>query len=237
MKTFIKRLTRVLGWMFILLLLPANIFAQGAGLRIVPPKFELFGNPGDVITETLRVKNVSPIPLALAVLIEDFSSTGEQGNVVLEEGESDEAYSLKKWIELESDNIVIQPDEEIVYPFTITVPSDADPGGHYASILFQIGGDEQIPGTASVQHRIGSLVLLRVSGNVVEDAEIETFKAPSYSQKGPIEFELRVQNNGTTHIRPAGTIVITNLFGKKIDEIPLNGQNVFPGSVRKMTTE
>ncbi len=217
---------------------PKQLYAQDTStLTIVPPKFELFANPGDVITETIRVRNDSPTPQSYGILIEDFSSAGEEGRVVLEEGENDSQFSLKKWIEPSSKNLTIQPAEEVVFPFTIAIPKDAEPGGHYASILFQIGGGgEANEGVTSVQHRVGSLILLRISGNVVEEAQIETFQAPVYSKSGPVIFNLRIKNNGTTHIRPNGTIVITNVFGKKVDELPLNGLNVFPGAIRKMET-
>lgn len=215
-----------------------GVHAQdAAGLTIIPPRFEIFANPGETETQLIRVRNDSPQPLNLSVLVEDFSSAGEEGGVVLEEGESDTAYSLRRWIELSSENIVLQPGEEQAYPFTIRVPRDADPGGHYASILFQIGSGEAEPGVASVQHRVGSLVLLRVSGDVVEDAEIASFSVPKYSRTTPVTFDLRVQNNGTTHIQPEGTIVITNMFRQKVDEIPLNSANVFPGAIRRMQTE
>lgn len=214
------------------------VYAQGsAGITIIPPKFELFANPGDIVTETIRVKNESPDPMVFGILVEDFSSAGEEGSVVLEEGESDSSYSLKSWIEPSANNLTLQPNEEQVFPFTITIPRDAEPGGHYASILFQIGEGQAEAGVTSVQHRVGSLVLLRISGNVVEDANIETFDAPVYSTSAPVVFNLRVKNDGTTHIRPSGTIIITNLFGQKVDEIPLNSANVFPGAIRKMETE
>lgn len=218
---------------------PGIVRAQStAGITVIPPKFELFANPGDVVTETIRVRNDSDIPQTFGVVVEDFSATGEEGKVVLEEDQQEaDNYSLKSWVEPSSQNVFIQPNQEATFPFTIAVPKDAEPGGHYASILFQLGTGEPIPGAASVQNRIGTLVLLRVSGNVVEKAEIESFSAPVYSQKGPLTFDLRVKNDGTTHIRPAGTIVITNMFGQKVDEIPLNGANVFPGAVRKMDTD
>jgi len=207
-------------------------------ISIIPPKFELFANPGDIITETIRIRNDSETPQTYGVLVEDFSSSGEEGKVVLEEGQEDTVYSLRKWIELSSTNLLIQPGEETIFPFTISVPKSAEPGGHYASILFQIGGADVNPDqtVTSVQHRVGSLVLLRVSGNVVEQASIESFQAPAYSRQGPVDLSLRIKNEGTTHVRPSGTIIITNMFGKKVDEIPLNGLNVFPGAIRKMDT-
>lgn len=214
------------------------VLAQdAAGLTIIPPKFELFANPGDVVSETIKVRNDSDSPLVFGVLVEDFSSSGEEGGVVLEEGETDTTYSLQDWIEPGATNITLQPGEEQVFPFTINIPKDAEPGGHYASILFQLGNGETTPGVTSVQHRLGSLVLMRVSGNVNEEASVETFAAPVYSRSGPITFSLRVQNNGTTHVRPTGTIIVTNLFGQKVDEIPLNSANVFPGAIRKIDTK
>jgi hypothetical protein len=114
----------------------------------------------------------------------------------------------KRWIEPSTENISVQPGAEVTFPFTVTVPTEAEPGGHYASILFQLGGQPEA-GVTSVQHRIGSLILLRVSGDVVEEGVIESF---------------------------SGTIIVTNIFGKKVDEIPLSGSNVFPGSIRRMAT-
>ena len=220
-----------------IVLVPVSFAQDTAGLTIIPPKFELFANPGDTVTETIRIRNDTNSVQSYGILVEDFSSSGEEGGVVLEEGENDNNYSLKRWIEPSSQNLVLQPNEEKTFPYTIKVPKDAEPGGHYASILFQIGGGSTQEGVTSVQHRVGSLVLLRISGNVVEKAIVESFDAPTYSQKGPVKFNLRIKNEGTTHIQPKGTIIITNIFNQKVDEIPLNGQNVFPGSIRKMDTE
>lgn len=220
---------------FLFMLSATNLQAQSQNITIIPPKFELFANPGDSVTEQIRVKNDSTFPVTYGIVLEDFSTAGEEGQVVLEEPSSNN-YSLANWIEPESKDIVLQPGEERALTFTINIPKDAEPGGHYASLLFSSGGDP-VPGAASVTQRVGSLILLRVSGNVSETATIESFTIPSYSQKGPIIFSLRVKNDGNVHVRPKGTIIITNLFGKKVDEIPLNGANIIPGAVRKMETE
>lgn len=205
-------------------------------ITIIPPKFELFGNPGDTLTENIRVRNDSSAPFTYQVVVEDFSSSGEEGFVVLEEDSDDDTYSLAGWIDFQEDELLIQPGEEVTFTFNIIIPRDAEPGGHYASVLFQSGSEPE-PGTASVTQRIGSLVLLRVSGNVVEEAAIESFTVPGFSQTSPVDLTLRVKNNGNVHVQPKGTIIITNLFGQKVDEIPLQGANVLPEAVRKMDTQ
>ncbi len=200
------------------------------GFTVIPPKFELVANPGDTVVERIRVRNEASFPATHTVVIEDFSSSGEEGAVTLEDGNS--SFSLASWIQTPTTQLVLQPGQEENFSFTIQVPKDAEPGGHYASILFQTGGPTT-PGAASVTTRVGTLVLLRVSGNVNEAATISTFEAPKYSQQGPVNFTLRIQNDGNVHIRPKGTIIITDLFGRKVEEIPLDGANVLPGSVRK----
>lgn len=208
----------------------------GKGFTVIPPRFELFANPGETIHEKIRIKNEFAEPATYAVIVEDFSTAGEEGHVVLEEESNDRAYSLGDWLSLSTDTLTLSPNEEVTYAYSIVVPKDAEPGGHYASILFSSGTTEPVPGAATVNQRIGSLILLRVSGNVDENAKIETFTVPSYSQFTPITFTLRVNNGGNVHIQPKGTIVITNIFGKKVDEIPLNGANVLPNATRKMET-
>jgi hypothetical protein len=215
-----------------------KVNAQGfAALTIIPPKFELFGNPGDTINEKIRVRNESDNPVTYSVVIEDFTTTGEEGQVVLEEGDTVSSFSLAKWIETSTKDVILQPKEEKAINFIINIPKNAEPGGHYASILFQAGENTPLEGGgAKVAHRIGSLVLLRVSGNVSENAIIEEFSAPKYQERGPVEFMLRLKNDGNAHVIPQGTIVVTDMFGKKVDEVPLEGRNILPGATRKMTT-
>lgn len=219
------------------LFLPVLTFAQANTITIIPPKFEVFGNPGDNLVEKIRIRNDSDEALTYTVYAEDFTTSGEEGHVILEEGETNESYSLAKWIELSATEIVLQPNEEKALGFNINIPRNAEPGGHYASILFQTGGDAKLEGGgATVAQRVGSLILLRVSGNVVENAVLEQFSTAKFQQRGPVEFLMRIKNDSNTHIIPQGTIIVTNLFGKKVAELAVDGRNVLPGAIRRMTT-
>jgi len=227
-----------IAFLSLFLITASHVKAQGfAALTIIPPKFELFGNPGDTINEKIRVRNESEQAVTYSIIVEDFTTTGEEGQVILEEGDTVNSFSLAKWIETSSKDLILQPKEERSINFIINIPKNAEPGGHYASILFQAGENADLSGGgAQVAHRVGSLILLRVSGNVTENALIEEFSAPKYLEKSPVNFMLRLKNEGNTHINPQGTIVITDMFGKKVDEVPLEGRNVLPGATRKMDT-
>ena len=104
--------------------------------------------------------------------------------------------------------------------------------------MIKLGGDAPVDSGAVVASRVGSLVLLRVSGNVNENATVESFKASKdYYPKSPVDLELRLKNNGNNNIKPTGTIVITNIFGQKVAELPIEGLNVLPSAIRKMDTQ
>lgn len=212
----------------------------GRGVTIIPPSFELYANPGDSLTDKLRVRNDSGVETKYSILVEDFKAVGEEGGVgLVDDPQSNTTYSLAKWVEPEPKSFTIGSGQEKQINFNINVPKNAEPGGHYGSILVKIGDEGQVANSgASVSSRVGSLILLRVSGNVNEDASVSSFKSDKgYYEKAPVSLALRVKNTGNNHIKPKGTIVITNIFGQKVDQIDLTGKNVLPGAIRKMNTE
>jgi hypothetical protein len=237
-----RTITSLLGFamLFSMLVWPNQTKAAPTGtITVVPPSFELYANPGESVSEKLRVRNDSDSDAQYQVVVEDFKAVGEEGSIDLIDDQSNTSYSLAKWVNPSLKSFFLKAGEEREVSFTITVPKDAEPGGHYASVLVQVGGSANPQaGSAAVTPRVGSLLLLRVSGNVREDAVVETFKTTkSYYDKGPVTFELRLKNTGNNHIRPKGTIVITNMFGQKVTEVTLNGLNVLPGAIRKMDTK
>ncbi len=227
---------------FVLVLIPSSATkAQTTSQRtisVIPPSFELLANPGDGISDKIRVRNDSQEETAYEIMVEDFKAIGEEGQVdLIDDTQSNTTYSLAKWVTPSPASFTLPAGGETEVSFSINVPKDAEPGGHYCSILVKMGGNTKVEGGASVASRVGSLILLRVSGNVKEEANIETFDTDkNYYEKSPVNFGLRVKNTGNNHIRPQGTLVITNLFGQKITELPLNGLNVLPDAVRKMDT-
>lgn len=208
-------------------------------LTISPPRFELFGNPGDTVVEKLRVRNDGTASLSYNAQVEDFKALDDEGGVALIDpsnpDDNDNTYALAKWITVEPARFTLEGGKDKTLEVAIKIPKTAEPGGHFASVLIRRAGTAT-PGGASVETRVGSLILLRVSGTSTENASIDFFKTKETMQQyGPVVFELRVKNDGNVHILPTGKIVVTNIFGKKVGEdIPLIGNNVLPGAARIM---
>lgn len=241
----LKRMFMMVAVAFVLAIpfaspIPAKAQATGArSVTVIPPSFELYANPGDTISDKIRVRNEAATDTSYSIVVEDFKAVGEEGNVdLISDSQSNTTYSLSAWIAPSIKTFTLKAGEEKEVPYNINVPKDAEPGGHYCSILVKIGGDATVANGASVASRVGSLILLRVSGNVKEDASVESFSSDkAYYEKSPVNLDLRVKDLGNNHIKPKGTIVITNLFGQKVAELPLNGLNVLPDAIRKMNTQ
>jgi len=218
------------------LILAPNVSAQFS-LGIAPLTFEITANPGDIVENYLKVYNPSPdTSVQIEMVIEDIAPTGEAGHVIVEPAET-ETYSLARWIETEPKEFSLAPREEKFVKFTINIPENAEPGGHYGTV---IAGAKLVAGPratgAAILPRVGSLVLLTVPGAMREELIVKEFIAPNYSEFGPIPFTIRFENTGTVHVKPTGYITVTNWLGQKVANIEFPSHNVLPRAVRKFET-
>lgn len=214
------------------LILAPGILAQ-VSIGISPLVFELSGNPGEVFENQVKISNPSGMTIGIKMTVEDIAPTGEEGLIVIEPAET-ETYSIAKWTKAEPEEFVLNPGEEKWVKFTISIPEKAEPGGHYGSV---IAGSIQVAGGgmtgATIAPRVGVLVLLTVSGKMIESLAVKDFTAPRYSEYGPIEFAIRFENRGTVHVKPRGLITITNWLGQKVTDVSFPERNVLPKAVRK----
>ncbi|MFY9561412.1 MAG: hypothetical protein WAQ52_14360 [Terriglobales bacterium] len=188
-------------------------------------------NPGDRLTATLYFWNGTDAELPVHMEAEDIRPQDEEGHVA---GESEEAVnSLKSWVKPVYPDVTVFPKQEIALNFTIDVPANADPGTHWGGVVVRT---VPVPagGGAAVQVRLGTIVLLRVSGEAKEKLALESVSVPGFLESPPILLEVRFRNEGTVHEAPAGEIEVRNMFGWLVATSTLPVRNVLPGDVRKV---
>jgi hypothetical protein len=213
--------------------------AHAVSISVIPPKFELYGNPGDVIQESIKVRNNDTTDVTYQADAVNFQARDDTGGVDLidDPNAPHTTYALADWVTIEPAKFTVPANTEKAINFTIHIPKTAEPGGHYASIQVKLAGSTPVAGGASVENNLNTLVLLRVSGDITEKDTVESFAtSKGYYQSGPIDFTLKTHNDGNVHVAPAGVITITDIFGHKVDEIPINSANVLPGSSRSIKT-
>ncbi len=214
----------------------------GQGLEISPPLIELNADPSQTVNTQIKLRNVTKVSIIATTNIDDFVSQGEEGQpkLLLDQNEIS-PYSLKNWIQPIA-NTSIGPQQQKTIPIKLSLPKDASPGGHYGVVRFTAkAADQNNPGV-SLTASLGSLILVRVSGNISEQASVASFftshpggKQSKLFEYGPVGFTERIQNFGNVHIKPIGSLIIKNMFGGKVADLPVNdpAHNVFPKSIRR----
>jgi len=217
---------------------------DGLSLSITPPLFQLDIGPGEFWSSTLKIVNINPYDLTVYASVVNFESTGEEGKgkftPVLNDSQSG-PLSLAQWITITKDQIIIPKEKSVDVPFTVQVPENVEPGGHYAAILIgtQSLDAEQAKGPVlQVSTFVSSLLFVRIKGDVREEGAIREFSTEKqFYQEPKVNIALRFENTGNVHLKPRGEIVIYNMQGKIKQKIPVNeGKdfgNILPQSVRK----
>lgn len=221
-------------------ILALGITSTVSALTISPPLMEIDVNRGEVINKEIKIISESNTDEIYYPTTADFTARGEEGEPGFLDSKETNSYSLASWIEIDDTPIGLKKNERKKIPFTIKIPSNAEPGGHYGVIFFSTQPPTLKQGQTAigVTGKIGSLILVRVAGDIKEEgrlAEFNTANKNKFFNHLPIEFITRFENTGNVHLKPQGEIKITNIFGKKMTQILVNdkGGNVLPNSIRK----
>jgi len=216
-----------------------KLYAQSApqGLMISPTNIELVTNPGDTVTKSITLFNNSKFDVDIVPETRNFTAQGEEGNVTLTSEET--GYSLASWITVLPLKATIKAGKSEDFTFTMKVPANAEPGGHFGSVVLSTvpppKGTLRQSG-AYVLQQLGALILVKTPGVIKEFADLESFTTnKNFYISGPVQFTTRVKNSSNVHIRPLGTISIKDMFGNKT-VLPAGGLNVLPGAIRRIPT-
>lgn len=248
MNNFFRISTIALSLGSFLAIASPNVFAQtpqnplgGQALEISPPALNLTADPGQAIEAKILLRDVSTTSLIVRGEVNDFVASGEDGTpkLLIEAGEKS-PYSLKDWIS-PLPELTLKPRQVENLPVTIRVPANAAPGGYYAVVRFTATPPELKDTGVSLSASIGALILLRVNGEAKESASIEQFSLSKDGTTGtlfdaaPVDFVVRVKNDGTVHQQPTGQISVKDMFGNKVANVNVNlaRTNVLPGSIRR----
>ena len=213
----------------------AQTVPDSVSITVSPQSLDTAVNPGQSTTHIFRLTNNGEQSLELESTPKNFVPRGNEGAISIEE--EDTPYSLAKWLSVEpSGPVKIEAKQTTDFKVTINVPGNADPGGHFGSVVFRTLPSTQEGTAASISQEVAPVILVRVPGDAKEQVSISSFRTPntSLSSDTAIEFETIVKNEGNVHVKPTGTIAITNTFGKQVSSVEIESNNVIPGAERKM---
>lgn len=212
------------------------------GLSAIPPRLEITVKPDGVTTQTIKVRNESKIEKNIIISIEDFVVNDDLGTpTIISSTKEDNRWAASSWIQVSPSSVKLKGGETKSLVLTVMPPKNALPGGHYAMVIHSPDASASLLDStgASIQTKVGTLVYITIPGKIRQDATVKDFTAPKFSEFGPIDFKTTIQNLSDIHIKPAGNIAVTNMFGLKTANLQFNdkGVNVFPGKIREFENQ
>jgi hypothetical protein len=225
--------------------------SNGAGnaLKISPVRTDLTIKPGEKQTVDVFIQNMSASPARLHPIINDFTvrpdnETG-QPDIILDETQTAPAHSLKQFVG-KLDDITLAPNEQKNIKVVVSVPAGTAGGGYYGAVRFEPAGNsgKQVNLSGSV----GSLILLKVPGDITEQLSIVSFDVRKGSSAGSfftsskdIKSLVRFKNSGNIQVQPFGKLILKNQSGKTLGSYEINNTdprgNVLPDSIRRFETD
>ncbi len=211
------------------------------GIEISPALVELNASKGKTYNIKLNVTNVTTSDLIYNPSVDDFNSSNETGTPhIILDSTLPETASIRTWVAT-IDPFTLKSRELKSITAQITIPDNAEPGGHYGVIRFSGNAPELESTGVGLSASAGVLILVRVDGEITEKATVASFYSAhngaqtSFFEKGPIEFVTRIKNEGNLHIKPIGSIEIRDIFGGLVTSISVNNDksNVLPSSIRR----
>jgi archaellum component FlaG (FlaF/FlaG flagellin family) len=196
--------------------------------------FTYAAEPGEAISDAMRVVNTGTEPLPLDVDAADaFTTPSGQIDVLVDGTPSEDAGT---WIAVDSARIELAPGEGTDVTFTVTVPADARPGDHAAGLVTSLRGTDETA-TLAVDRRLGTRINVRVAGELSPAADVEAFATayePSWNPFAPgtLVVTYTVDNAGNTRVTGSERIFAAGPLGLlDTATAPAQLPEVLPGSV------
>jgi hypothetical protein len=216
--------------------------AQGAGITLRPATIEERIDPGTEKQFTVMVKNESGSEQLYYLGKRDIVGVRDGSVPVFRDRSvAPTGYDMSQWINLFQDTVLVPAGGEMPIQFAIKVPQDAPPCSHFAGIFVSVEPPDLEQSGAAIGYEVANIISLRVSGECDESAQIRQFSTDNYLYGSPkVNFNIRIENDGNTLIRPTGPVEITNMFGQEVGNGLMfneSGAAVFPKDTREYNFE
>lgn len=155
----------------------------------------------------------------------NFRQKGETGSPEFYDNTKPISANAAKWISFEKESYSLDKGQNVDVNYTITVPADAEPGGHYVAIIFSDKNRaEEEQNAVALGKEIGELLFLTVAGDIRETGDLIEFTSEkALYEFTPVNLYIKYKNNGNIHTTIGGNIFIhTGDITKPVATITIN---------------
>ena len=185
-------------------------------------------NPGETVSDSFTILNSGQSEY-------DFITYGSPYSV--NDGNYNAVYDINaprsdafRWVQMDTTQWHATVRQTITVPFTIRVPANATPGGHYGVLFAETKPADDASGIVR-KKRIGMILYVKVKGDVVNRGAVKDISTNWFYSHAPITATVSVEDSGNTDFIAKTKMTVTDLFGNVKYVMPQE-YNILPGTHR-----
>lgn len=215
MKNFTSGIALIAMLSFVLFVTSAS--AQGNAdeqerITLSPSSESFTVDAGTVRQGTMKIINDGDVNYDFNVYARPYSVNDEKYDPNFTEPKPNT--NIYKWVQFEQATYHVEAGESVDVKYTIRVPENAVPGGHYG-VLFAETKERELGSTGVArQKRVGKLIYATVNGEYKTGGQLSGFILPFWQTRAPLQSSVRVSNTGNADFRVKSLTEAKDLFGR-----------------------
>jgi hypothetical protein len=186
--------------------------AEAERITLSPSSTSLAVDAGQTVTGSMKVVNDGTVSYGFNVYARPYAVSNEAYDPDFTKQAANTG--VYKWVQFNQTAYTIEPGQTIEVKYTLRVPADAAPGGHYG-VLFAETNERGLEGTGVARKkRVGNLLYITVNGAYKTEGNLKEFILPFWQFKAPVVSSLRLQNTGNADFKTKVTTTAKSLFGQ-----------------------
>lgn len=185
---------------------------QQERITLSPSSTTLRVDAGETKRESMTVINDGDVAYGFSVYARPYSVANELYEPDFTNPKSNT--DVYTWVQFDQTNYRIEPGQQVEVNYTVRVPADATPGGHYG-VLFAETAERGLEGTGVARKkRVGNLLYVTVNGDFAVSGAFKGFNLPFWQTTAPIVSTARIENTGNADFRTTINTTAKDLFGR-----------------------
>lgn len=121
-----------------------------------------------------------------------------------------------KWVSFSQTKWRVEPRQTVTVPYTITVPGNASPGGHYGVVFAEVQ-PSGAPGEAVARKkRVGMILYANVEGKVDIAGKTDSIEIGWFQNHAPLKATIDVSNSGNIDFEAKQSLTVADVFGRVV---------------------
>lgn len=194
--------------------LPAKAI-EGESIVLSPASLRTEVEAGNTLNEKLTIINDGTTSYDFILYASPYSVTDSDYTPNYTEDKPNT--NLYTWVSFEKTRYTLNPGENVEVPYTISVPADATPGGHY-SVIFAETQVAEDTGQIARKKRVGAIVYATVEGDYIMSGRQTSGSIDWLQLGGPITGLVTVENDGNSDFEMQEKMTVKNVLGGTVYE-------------------